>query len=892
MLNKKRIMLVLMVLFLLSPIAQAALLSMSYTAYPPASKFTQGYWENSAGSTGSKTDSQMYFNIIRTVLGDTDELYYVTNDKVDLNDTSYIRIDWARTSTCNGNATIGIGHGKNTNTFTKDKRVTSDFARTNSTINVGDYYDSYYIKVGGDTTTSAFGGYNRIYVYNVTLHNFTLAKPSGAVKSTISSTQAYLKGKVYKNGDTTNATWGFFVYNTSIPNASHNWDNWEKNVSITGNYNYFEQYGITVSGLSPGQYYYYRCWSYDGYNYNLSDNMSFFMTLPNEPSNFKTIQQSATFITLGWTNSSVGNTSNHSVLIHYSTSEPPGGATPDTWGTFGVNESTWNYATISDLLQDTTYYFAAWTYVNNSGSPTIAKFSSSFATTTNYTQGGVYNITVRYENESSIGNLPVNLSIWGQHKFVIHTQYYSGEIIFNDGIDCQTGSIDLNGYFGDNSSGNFTIETNETILWIDFYWNHSNNSLFRCSRSQVVLSGERNITFYIRTDLPVYGTTTYKEVHSNTESVINPANPVTITTSYQLDEIYGVYVYNASIYGGWVQVGDGNYTLGANSVTISADVLDANSTLVKVEYYTYSIVAGTSDISGTLVQYTYTFKDASTRYVDAEELNAYAEIYYYNDSAVKQIIHREFLSANDEVYPMLIYDKKYRIGIGLYSDSSALISLVGLAPTGDTLKPEAIEIPWLTEKEYTFFEVIDLDIGWSSGGSGLYVYYQDILHETGNVSCQIFAYNHTLVYSDNSTSSYYNFTYGDADYNTTYTINITTQHTAWATNQSVEFQIFGKIPPITDITSLNDLLDKIFGHTPFQNTETGEIVTWSYALVGGIAFIIMLSVGYINSYMGMIGTGLWLAASPAFIVGLPASFAIVGIFLVAMAIIFALGAKQ
>ena len=894
MLNRKRIMLVVLIILLFAPVAQGGIMSWTIIPGGQYQYFSQGYWENSAGSTGYISNdggiaTVGYFNIIRSALGDTDKIYLATKtgSKTDLNDTSYISLYFERNSTCNGNITLGVDDVSRT-TATMDKRIdsTSDGKQTIK-LNVGDLYDAYWIKFGGDTTTSAFGGYIRTYIYNITLHNYSYSYPKNA--TAISTTTATLNGYLV-NDSGTNIEGGFLLYNTSLSVSSHGWNNYEHNFSASGTYTTGNSFSASATTLSPGQYYYVRSWSFDGCNYNLSENETYFLTKPAEPTNFRTIQQAATSITLAWTNATVGNTSNHSVLIHYSTSSPPGGAIPSTWGTFGANESTWNYATVSGLAQDTTYYFVGWTYVNNSGSPTLSHFSDSFATTSNFTEGGIYNISVRYENESNSGNLPVDLSIWGQHKFVIHTTTFSSEVIFDDGICTYTG--DMIGYFGDNSSGNFTIELNETILWIDFYWNYSNNSMFRCTRSHVVLTGERNITFYVRTDLPVYGTTTYKEVHSDTSAVVNPANPVTITTSYQINEVYGVYVYNASIYGGWVQVGSGNYTANDFSVTVSDDVLDANSTLVKVEYYTYSVVAGTTDIIGTLVQYTYTFKDASTMFVDAEELNAYAEIYYYNDSSVKQIIHREFLSANDEVYPMLVYDKKYRIGVGLLSDASKRIELVGLAPTGTNPTPESIEIPQTVADNYSFFEVIDLDVGWSAGGSGLYVYYQDVLYGTNNVSFQVFAYNHTLVYSENSTAYNKNFTYPDADYNTTYTINITTNHSVWTTNISITFQMFGRIAPITDITSLNNLLEKIFGNTPLQNFETGETIPWTYILVGTIAFIIMMSLGYINAYVGMMGTGLWLTASPSFITGVPIQFAIVGVFLIAMSIIFALGGKQ
>jgi len=881
---KKKIVIILMVMLFTSPLIQAG---SSWTIYPPEANWVQGYWDNSAGSAAFKTDSIMMFEIARNAGGDLDEVYYVTDNTVNLNEVSFIRADWYRVSTCNGNATFGIDTVKATNAFDAVTRVTSDFSRTNSTLNVRNYYGSYYVKAGGDTTTSAFPGSVDLTFYNITLHNYSYSYPLNA--TSITDSTATLQGYLVNDSGMTNITCGFL-----LGNVSTNISNYEQNISASGTYTAGDTFTKSVSSLTPGEYYYVRSWSYDGHNYNYSENETYFISLPDAPSNFDIITRGASSIALSWTNSTVGENTNHSVLIHYGTSSPPGGATPSTWGTYGANESSLSYTTVSGLEGDTYYYFVAWTYVNDSGSPSHAAFSSSFATTYNTTVGGNYTIFVKYENESSSGNLPVDLSKWGQHKFVIHTSTFTGEVIFDDGIDYQTGSIDLLGYFGNNASGTFSVELNETLLWVDFYWNTSNDSYFRCTRSHVVLSGERNITFYIRTDLPVYGTAISKTVHSDSAPVLDPSNPVTISTTYDIDEIYGVYVYNISYYGTWVTIANDNYTSTINSVTVSADVLDANSTLVKVDYYTYEVTAGTGNIEDSLVQYTYTFKDPSTEYRNAADLDAYAEVYYYNDSAVKQIIHREFFSANDEIYPMLIYDKKYRIGVGLYSDSSKLIELVGLAPTGDDTTPEAIEIPFITTDYFTFFDVIDLDIGWLNTGSGLYVYYQDTLYGTNNVTFYVYnaSNNDTLMYNETSTSDYKNFTYSDAEYNSSYTIVLVVNHTQWTTNQSTSFTLYGRISPITDITSLDDLLEKIFGRTPLQNFETGETVPWSYILVGIVSFILMMSFGYFNATLGMMSTGLWLAASPGFILGLPVTFTVVGVFLVSMSVIFALGAKK
>ena len=120
MLDKKKLLLVLMITFMLSPLAQGGY---SWTVYPPGANFVQGYWDNSAGSTGSKSDDEMYFNVLRDAGGDDDELYYVSDALLDLTYVSFIKVQWERTSTCNGNATFGVSTVKNTNTFTDSVRI-------------------------------------------------------------------------------------------------------------------------------------------------------------------------------------------------------------------------------------------------------------------------------------------------------------------------------------------------------------------------------------------------------------------------------------------------------------------------------------------------------------------------------------------------------------------------------------------------------------------------------------------------------------------------------------------------------------------------------------------------------------------------------------------------
>ena len=136
-------------------------------------------------------------------------------------------------------------------------------------------------------------------------------------------------------------------------------------------------YGVT--GLTPARYYHYKTWASNSYSFNSSDDDGL-LTRPNSTTNFRATNLTASGMELVWKNSSISDDINtHSVLIHYSTSSPDATPTPNNWGTEIANVSDHDNITISGLGEETTYYFVAWTYIEDSGSPTIGIFSSSSA---------------------------------------------------------------------------------------------------------------------------------------------------------------------------------------------------------------------------------------------------------------------------------------------------------------------------------------------------------------------------------------------------------------------------------------------------------------------------------------------------------------------------------
>ena len=878
---KKKILLIIICLLLIAQNVAGYISNL-----PPGGDWQQGYWDATAGSHATIWYDSMGFTI-NGGAGDGDEIYYVLRNATDLRNISYISVYWAMGfGAVPGAGVFGIGTVQGDNAFTANvTRTTNIYTRSWYDLDVTDYNGDYYIKIGGYLSSVGVADDLLIVLSEIRMYNYSASFPKNA--TSVQETTATLNGYLTEDSDT-NCTCGFWVSNVTNPNASNYQFNFSAGSSCTQG-----SFSASATGLTSGEYYYVRTWSTNGHTLNYSSNQTYFLTKPNAPTSFSISAVHPRSIDLQWTNATLPpGMVNHSVIIHYSTSSPPGAPKPGTWGTFGDNVSDSDRTTITGLAEDTTYYFVAWTYLNNSGSPSMGWISTGFATTSGATEGGFYNISVRYENESVSGNCVVNLSHWRIHEFLIHSGTGTDFVRFDNGIHTSS----LEGTFVNNASGNFTVEINSTITYIEFHWNSSVSALKHCYRVQVLDAGQRNVTFYIRTDLPVYGEGTTKEFHTDSAPVVNPAADLTISTTYPMNEVYGVYVYNISVYPMWETVPTSNYTVGTNQITIDNAILNVNTTMCKVEYYTHKTVSGvTGPLDNTLVKYTYYFKDETIAgyFGSPSFLNEWAEIYVYNSTGTKLSIHKEYWSSEEKVYPWLIYNKKYRIGVG---NNKITLPLIGQPPTGSETSPDPIVIsdPGITS--YGFFDVIDFDIGWESNGIGFWVYYQDTLYQTRSVTFRVWDVNGTMVYNDTSDQDYKNFTYAGAWHLYLYNWTITTNHTAWGyINQTVGADMWKGVVPLTDITSLNDLLNRTLGYTPFVSYDPateGQEVSWTYVLVFVIGFIITCSFGAYNAYVGTLAVGLWLSFSGAYITGVALLvFVPVGIFLITMTIIFAMGGK-
>ena len=305
--------------------------------------------------------------------------------------------------------------------------------------------------------TLTFGGYINIIDIVVSVND------ASGVEETTATLSGYLDADV---GEA--CTCGFWYGNIPTSQANVN-AGLVTNVTCPGTYNEGNTFTKAVSGLISGEYYYVRAWAKNSLMFNTSVDESHFITKPYKPTNLQATDANVSSISLSWTNDNVPVGTNRSTVILYKTGNYPSSITD---GTIGYN-NTASSGTISALSPGTTYYFSAFTYVNNSGSPSLFQFSDLYDYTSSIT-GGSYTIHVRYEGNGSY----VDLSLANTtHSFLAERQ--DGTILYSNSPD--------------NATGMFSFVSTESAQVATFNYNGT------CERSVLVSPGETDITFYIST---------------------------------------------------------------------------------------------------------------------------------------------------------------------------------------------------------------------------------------------------------------------------------------------------------------------------------------------------------------------------------------------------------
>jgi len=799
MLDKNKIICKIIILLLIISFLVPTTTSYS-NVFPPDTDWELGYNETSRGSTYSISPTHINLTI-EGGAGDGDEVYYVTDNAVDLRNISFIYIRWSGSfGAVPGASVIGISNNKMDNSFLTNATRTSSFTNTYDTVDVSSYSGDYYIKTGGYTKASAFFDDIDISITQIRFHNYTVSWPTEP--QSIQKTSATLYG--YLEQDSTNLV-GFWYGNQTPTQALV--DSGDCTNTSYGTKSPPSSFYKSVSGLTQYELYHVKTWGYDYYGgFNFSTNESYFIPRPDGPTNLQIASAGASSINLTFTPASVPGAFNSTTIIKYSSTTYP---TTISEGSLGAN-TTNNYAVITSLGEETTYYFSAFTWINQSD---IEQFSSQYATASGATEGGIYNIIVRDELEIAGANLPINLSRWyGPHRLIIHytdeTDYVKFE---NYGV---VESTCYGGTFTYNETGNFTIEVNKTIQYLEFQWNYTTNRTFRCNRILIPSTSQRNITFYIRTDLPVYG-------------------------------------------------------------------------------------EGSAYPNQSIIPYKYSFLDENGKFTTTN--HAYCKIFEYNSTGTYHLIHAEYLDTSGVVYPWLVYGKKYFIG--MYCDVMS-IERIGTCPTGDTQAVD-IRIPYEANYSYGFLDLINLDIGWYD--DGFYVAYQDTTSSTVIITFEVFYYDNetNTGHSENSTFSTGNFTYTTAEGCNT-SISYIWRLTAELEGIDVDgvsnkysgtYIIESSMPSgnftIINVATLDDLIEIIFGISPIYNYDRpGDTpVRWTYILLFGFSFILLVTFGKLNAFLGMMACGMGIGIGGALIGGI-GWVMVIAILMIVLAVIGLIGGVE
>ena len=409
----------------------------------------------------------------------------------------------------------------------------------------------------------------------------------------------------------------FLIHNESYP----------FNQTVSGNFTGENTGGL--KGLTPGQLYFYRAYGETNYtnasSYGWGEE-KYFLTKPEAPTNPKYAVNLTTMkLNLSWIN---GTGSNRTVVLMKTTGMP----TSHTDGTIIYNGTT-NY-TLYTFTIGTTYYFKAFGYKNWSFNPNPYQFSDNG---TAFVIGGLW---VNCYDETTHENLTFNIKVSNQSGSQVYENTSCTNTHFINASLCPHGSniqsiISATGY-------------QQRIYTFDIYPN----------------------IFYIlnaylpKETAPGNGTETCElRPYIDSKMITDPTVDATITLTYALEDVISVELYNKSLYGtygGWIFVTSDNYTATTTQVIIEHEIMDVNTTMVRVNYY-YEFCTGGIESALYYLRVVETI-DAGDTEIDRAVENVKMIIKkYVNVSGIFVEVSSIFTDANGYVNIYLIPDVHYKI---------------------------------------------------------------------------------------------------------------------------------------------------------------------------------------------------------------------------------------
>jgi|GEM_PF-3059016 len=212
------------------------------------------------------------------------------------------------------------------------------------------------------------------------------------------------------------STCGFWINNESIVDGS----SFVQNVTCSGTFSSGDSLTYDVSGLSPGQIYYYRSWVNSADSFNYSADMMSFLTCPNPPTDFSIDVVTESYINMSW---SRGMGANNTVVVRKTGSSPS--SVSD--GTIVYNDTgTWYNDSITEFDE---YYYSAWSY---SEWDDLFSYSESFDSSTD-----IQGVVLRIFNESdnvALDEWDVFISNHDGSDVYTATNCSNSHVIMNDSV--------------------------------------------------------------------------------------------------------------------------------------------------------------------------------------------------------------------------------------------------------------------------------------------------------------------------------------------------------------------------------------------------------------------------------------------------------------------------
>ena len=398
----------------------------------------------------------------------------------------------------------------------------------------------------------------------------------------------------------------------------------------------------TLTGLTPGQIYFYRTMINTSYtnssSYSYGDE-HYFLTKSYNCTNPTATPITETLINLSWTNGIGANTT---VLVsnseHYPTTPYDGTELYNDTGTYYHHT----------LTPGTPSYIRAWSYNNWTVNPLLWHYSD------NYSEFDFSLIGFNCFDQET--GSPVN--------FDIHVTNQNGSFIYNnDGDECS------NTHWTNVSN----IEPGDALTII-----FSNSSY----RSSVLTKSIYPNTVYnfsmwlipIDSDPPV-GDPCEIRSYIDSRVVTNPAVDLVIPLTHTLYSLIQVEIYNQSLYGtygGWLFITQDSYTATTSNVTIDSSVLDTNTTMARVTYY-YEDCTGTAS-------YLYVFTVLGELYeygASPPVPDAYVEVKrYMNTTEQYETIWSGYTDAVGQCTLYLVSHVSYKVFISKTNYTSTVTDII------------------------------------------------------------------------------------------------------------------------------------------------------------------------------------------------------------------------